>query len=257
MRSDTLLIMSDVNNVFNTEAPKLLKSVKNVVIVDHHRRQDQLYEFKPLMTYIRPSVAAASELVAEMIEHSPYRENLLKEEANLMLAGIMLDTKNFTQGAGMQTFSAVQYLYHRGAHAKVVRMFFTESMSNLFTACDIDSRTRTYREKIALTWLSIDHPATEADNIAVAKAADKLMTIDGIEASFALLRAEDTVTISARSHDKINVQIIMQRMGGGGHYEMAGTRLTHTTLEAAAQRLKTEIDDYMENDYEKEKGGKQ
>ena len=257
VRSDTLLIMSDVNNVFNTEAPKLLKSVKNVVIVDHHRRQDQLYEFKPLMTYIRPSVAAASELVAEMIEHSPYRENLLKEEANLMLAGIMLDTKNFTQGAGMQTFSAVQYLYHRGAHAKVVRMFFTESMSNLFTACDIDSRTRTYREKIALTWLSIDHPATEADNIAVAKAADKLMTIDGIEASFALLRAEDTVTISARSHDKINVQIIMQRMGGGGHYEMAGTRLTHTTLEAAAQRLKTEIDDYMENDYEKEKGGKQ
>ena len=256
VRSDTLLIMSDVNNVFNTEAPKLLKSVKNVVIIDHHRRQDQLYEFKPLMTYIRPSVAAASELVSEMLEHSPYYDRLLKEEANLMLAGIMLDTKNFTQSAGMQTFSAVHYLYGRGAHANSVRSFFTETMSNLFTACDIDSRTRTYRDKIALTWLSVDHAATEADNIAVAKAADKLMTIDGIEASFALLRADNTVTISARSHDKINVQIIMQRLGGGGHYDMAGTRMTHTTLESACQQLKTVLDEYLDTEYEAEKGMK-
>ena len=253
VRSDTLLIMSDVNNVFNTETPRLLKCVKNVVIIDHHRRQDQPYEFKPLMTYIRPAVAAASELVSEMLEFSPYRTRLLKEEANLMLAGMMLDTKNFTQGAGMQTFSAVQYLYQRGAHANAIRNFFTESMSNLFTACDIDSRTRTYRDKVALTWLSVDHAATESDNIAVAKAADKLMTIDGIEASFALLRAENTVTISARSRDKINVQIIMQRLGGGGHYDMAGARLTHTSLEAACVQLKTVLDDYLDNDYEENK----
>ncbi|MBR2018853.1 MAG: DHH family phosphoesterase [Clostridia bacterium] len=256
VRSDTLLIMSDVNNVFNTETPRLLKCVKNVVIIDHHRRQDQLYEFKPLMTYIRPAVAAASELVSEMLEFSPYRNELLKEEANLMLAGLMLDTKNFTQGAGMQTFAAVQYLYNRGAHANAIRAFFTESMSNLFTACDIDSRTRTYRDRIALTWLSVDHAATEEDNIAVAKAADKLMTIDGIEASFALLRADSTVTISARSHDKINVQIIMKRLGGGGHYDMAGARLTHTTLEAACMQLKTVLDDYLDNEYEEDKGGR-
>ncbi len=256
VRKDTLLIMSDVNNVYNTETPKLLKVVKDIVIVDHHRRQDQLYEFKPLMTYIRPAVAAASELVSEMLEYSPYRESLLKEEANLMLAGLMLDTKNFTQGAGMQTFSAVHYLYHRGAHANSVRTFFTESMSNLFTACDIDSRTRTYRDKIALTWLSVDHPATEDDNIAVAKAADKLMTISGIEASFALLRADSTVTISARSRDKINVQIIMQNLGGGGHFDMAGARMDHTTLEAACMQLKTVLDDYLDNEYEHEKPSK-
>ncbi len=256
VRSDTLLIMSDVNNVYNTECPKLLKCVKNVVIVDHHRRQDQLYEFKPLMTYIRPNVSAASELVSEMLEFSPYRKALLKAEANLMLAGLMLDTKNFTQSVGMQTFAAVQYLYSRGALANTVRPLFAETMSNLFTACDIDSRTRTYREKIALTWKSIDHYATEEDNIAVAKAADKLMTIDGIEASFALLRAEDTVSVSARSHDKINVQIIMQKLGGGGHYDMAGARLTHTTLEAACQQLKDAIDEYLDHEYDKEKGMK-
>lgn len=256
VRSDTLLIMSDVNNVYNTEAPKLLKAVKNIVIIDHHRRQDELYEFKPLMTYIRPAVAAAGELVSEMLEHSPHREALLKEEANLLLAGIMLDTKNFTVGAGMQTFSAVHYLYGRGAHANAIRTLFTESMSTLFTACDIDSRTRTYREKIALTWLSVDHAATEEDNIAVAKAADKLMTIDGIEASFALLRADNTVAISARSRDRINVQLIMQRLGGGGHYDMAGARLTHTSLEAACVQLKTVLDDYLDNEYESEKGMK-
>ena len=256
VRSDTLLIMSDVNNVFNTESPKLVKAAKNIVIIDHHRRQDQLSEFKPLMTYIRPAVAAASELVSEMLEHSPYHDALLKEEANLMLAGVMLDTKNFTHGAGMQTFSAVHYLYGRGAHSNTIRPLFAESMSNLFTACDIDSRTRTYRDKIALTWLSVDHAATEEDNIAVAKAADKLMTIDGIEASFALLRADNTVTISARSRDRINVQLIMQRLGGGGHYDMAGARLTHTSLEAACVQLKTVLDDYMDNEYENEKGMK-
>ncbi len=249
VRSDTLLIMSDVNNVFNTECPKLLKCVDRVVIIDHHRRQDQLYEFKPLMTYIRPGVSAASELVSEMLAFSPHRDKLLKEEANLMLAGMMLDTKNFTNGVNMQTFAAAEYLYERGAHAGVVRRFFTETMNNLFTACDIDSRTRTYREKIALTWLSVDHAATEEDNIAVAKAADKLMTLDGIEASFALLRAENTVTVSARSQDKINVQIIMQKLGGGGHYDMAGTRMTNVSLEEACRRLKVALDDYMDNEY--------
>ena len=250
VRPDTLLIMTDVNKVLNTEMPKLLKCVSQVVIIDHHRRQDQLYEFKPLMTYIRPGVSSASELVSEMLEYSPYRESLLKEEANLMLAGVMLDTKNFTNAVGIQTFAAVEYLYERGAHAGVVRRFFTETMNNLFTACDIDSRTRTYRDKIALTWLSVDHPATEEDNIAVAKAADKLMTIDGIEASFALLRAEDVVTISARSQDKINVQIIMQKLGGGGHYDMAGARLTHISLEAACRKLKAALDDYMDHEYQ-------
>ncbi len=251
VRSDTLLIISDVSNVYNTEAPKLLKVCENVVIIDHHRRPDQMYDFKPLMTYIRPGVAAASELVSEMLELSPYREEVLKEEASLMLAGLMLDTKNFTQGAEMQTFSAVRYLYERGANTNMIRSFFSESLSTLFTASDIDSRTRTYRDKVALTWLSVDHPATEEDNIAVAKAADKLMTIAGIEASFALLHADNTVTISARSGDKINVQLIMQRLGGGGHFDQAGTRMTHTSLESASTQLKEVLDDYLDHEYGK------
>lgn len=252
-RSDTLLILSDVSNVFNTEAPKLIKCVRNIVIIDHHRRPDQLYEFKPLMTYIRPSVAAASELVSAMLEYSPYQNALLKEEATLMLAGLMLDTKNFTTGAEMQTFSAVRYLYSKGAHTNTTRGLFSESMENLFTACDINSRTRTYRDKVAITWLSVDHPATEADRLAIAKAADNLMTLDGIEASFALLHADNNVSISARSHDQINVQLIMQDLGGGGHYDMAAATLTHTSLDEACNQLKAAIDHYMDYSYESEK----
>lgn len=246
VRSDTLLVLGDVNVVKKTEAPVLLKCVGNVVIVDHHRRQDELYEFKPLMTYIRPAVSSACELVGEMLEFSPYHDKLLKEEANLMLAGMMLDTKNFTSSVGAQTFSAVHYLYERGAHASVVRRFFSETIENIFLGCEIDSHSRIYRNRIALTWLSIDRPATEADNIAIAKAADKLMNVEGVDASFAILRAESKVNISARSHDKINVQIIMQRLGGGGHYDMAGAAMFDTTLEEACKRLKEQIDTYLD-----------
>ncbi len=254
VRTDTLLVLSDVNNVFKTEAPKLLKCINNVVIVDHHRRQDELYEFKPLMTYIRPAVSSACELVSEMLEFSPYHDKLLKEEANLMLAGMMLDTKNFTASVGVQTFSAVHYLYEQGAHASTVRRFFSETIENIFLGSDIDSHTRIYRDRIALTWLSIDRPASDADNIAIAKAADKLMTVEGVDASFAILRAESKVTISARSHDKINVQIIMQKLGGGGHYDMAGATLHGTTLEDACQLLKAQIDSYLDDTLGAEEG---
>ena len=252
VRTDTLLVLSDVNNVFKTEAPKLLKCINNVVIVDHHRRQDQMYEFKPLMTYIRPAVSSSCELVSEMLEFSPYHDTLLKEEANLMLAGMMLDTKNFTSSVGVQTFSAVHYLYEQGAHASVVRRFFSETIENIFLGSDIDSHSRIYRDRIALTWLSIDRPATEADNIAIAKAADKLMNVEGVDASFAILRAESTVSISARSHDKINVQIIMKMLGGGGHYDMAGATLQGSTLEEACERLKDCIDHYLDREISSE-----
>ena len=249
VRTNTLLVISDVSNMQHTEAPRLTKLVQNIVIIDHHRRPNQMYEFKPLMTYIRPGVAAAGELVSEMLELSPYHDALLKEEASLLLAGLMLDTKNFTQGAETQTFSAVRYLYERGANTAMIKSFFTESLSNLFTASDIDSRTRTYREKIALTWLSVDHAQSEEDKIAVAKAADKLMNISGIEASFALLHAGSSVTISARSGGKINVQKITERLGGGGHFDMAAATMKNTTLEAASIQLKNVIDEYLDHEY--------
>ncbi|MBQ7173591.1 MAG: DHH family phosphoesterase [Clostridia bacterium] len=270
VREDTLLILTDVSNPANTESPKLFEKVcaikspegeneRNtcrVVIVDHHRRPDQLYTKQPLLVYIRPKVPAAGELVSEMIQQSPYYDKLLKEEANLLLAGIMLDTKNFTLGVTPQTFLAAEYLYSRGANADVVKGLFAENVEDLYSICDIESHTRIYRGKIAITWQSLDHSATENDSVNMAKAADRLMNIKGVEASFALLRHEDTVSISARSRNKINVEVIMKRLGGGGHYDMAGGVMTHTNLEEACVRLKAILDDYLDNEYEQEKGAR-
>lgn len=267
VQEDTLLILTDVSNPANTESPKLFEKICSmkgdegnserntcrVVIVDHHRRPDQLYKKQPLLVYIRPKVPAAGELVSEMLQQSPYYDKLLKEEANLLLAGIMLDTKNFSVNVTPQTFLAAEYLYSRGANADVVKSLFAENVEDLYSICEIESRTRIYRGKIAITWQSIDHPATEKDSVNMAKAADRLMNIKGVEASFALLRHEDKVAISARSRNKINVEVIMKRLGGGGHFDMAGSLMTHTSLEEACVQLKSILDDYMDHEYEQEK----
>lgn len=262
VRNDTLLVLTDVSNPSNTESPKLFEKVSSikvmegdeeqnvcrVVIVDHHRRPDQMYTKQPLMTYIRPKVSSAGELVSEMIQQSPYYDQLRKEEANLILAGIMLDTKNFTANITSQTFLAAEYLALRGANADVVKGLFSEDVDDLYTMCEIENRTRIYRKKIAITWQSFDRAATEADFVNMSKVADRLMNLKGVEASFALLRSENTVTISARSRNKINVEVIMKYLGGGGHYDMAGTRMTDVTLAQACVELKRVIDDYLDHD---------
>ena len=265
VRSDTLLVLTDVSNPANTESPKLFEKVSSikvmdgdveqkvcrVVIVDHHRRPDQMYRKQPLMTYIRPKVSSAGELVSEMIQQSPYYDKLLKEEANLILAGIMLDTKNFTANVTSQTFLAAEYLALKGANLDVVKGLFAEDVEDLRAICEVENRARLYRKKIAITWESMDHAATETDTVNMAKVADRLMNLKGVEASFALLRSDDVVSISARSRNKINVEVIMKHLGGGGHYDMAGARLTGTTLAEACVQLKQAIDDYLEHDYDK------
>ena len=186
-----------------------------------------------------------------MLEQSPYAEELLKEEATLLLAGIMLDTKTFTHSTGAQPFTAVHYLYERGAHTNVTRLFFYESLDDLLTASDFGTRTRIYRDRVAITWLKPNQIRSDKINerTAAAKAADKLMTIRGIDASFALVNVGDhAVSISARSGDAINVQIIMEKLGGGGHFDMAGAQLQDTSLAYACELLKGAIDDYLDHE---------
>ena len=249
VRSDSLLIIVDVNNVNIVEAPDVVKNVANIAIIDHHR-QFEVFDFAPVLSYIHPTASSASELIAEMIEQSPYADELRKEEATLLLAGIMLDTKNFTHSTGAQTFSAVHYLYEKGAHTNVTRLFFYETLDEMITASDFGSRTRIYRGRVAITWLSTDNSRAEKINerVAAAKAADRLLTVRGIDASFALVSIGDSVSISARSGDAINVQIIMEKLGGGGHFDMAGAQIKDTTLAYACELLKAAIDDYLDND---------
>ena len=254
VRSDSLLILVDANNVGIVEAPEVVANVEHIAIIDHHR-QYEVFDFAPVLSYIHPTASSASELIAEMIEQSPYADSLRKEEATLLLAGIMLDTKNFTHSTGAQTFSAVHYLYSKGAHTNVTRLFFYETLDELITASDFGSRTRIYRDRIAITWLGNDQNRSTNINerVAAAKAADRLLTVRGIDASFALVSSGGAVSISARSGDAINVQIIMEKLGGGGHFDMAGAQIKNTTLTYACELLKGAIDDYLDHDLADEK----
>ncbi|MBQ7153306.1 MAG: DHH family phosphoesterase [Clostridia bacterium] len=244
IRSDTLLVMADVNSLKIVEAPDVANSVVNIAIIDHHRQVD-VYGFTPVLSYIHPTASSASELAAEMLEQSPYSEMLKKEEATAILAGIMLDTKNFTHNAGAQTFAAVHYLYSRGAHTNVARWFFREQLDERLLTSDMSSHAQLYRDKFALAWQEVDHELSTKERIAVAKVADNMLTIVGVAASFAIIKSLDGVAISGRSADTVNVQLILERLGGGGHFDMAGAQLTGASLEEAKDRLKEAIDDYL------------
>ena len=247
--SGTLLILTDVNNPFIFEAPGIVgcisapDGISNIAVIDHHRQVGEL-PFRPFLHYIEATKSSASEIVSEILQQSPYAETLHKEEANLLLAGIMLDTHNFTRSAGAQTFEITYYLYGRNAHTDVAREFFNERIDELLIAGDFDAHTRLYADAFAITWLSEDHVPSGGDRIAASKAADKLLGIRGVEASFALALVPDGVAISARSKGNVNVQLIMEKLDGGGHFDMAGAQVPGNVPEAY-DRLTVAIDEYI------------
>ena len=244
----TVLIITDVNNPYIFEAPHLVScipavdGVSAIAIIDHHRIVGEL-PFTPFLHYIEPTKSSASEIVAEILQQSAYAETLHKEEANLLLAGIMLDTHNFTRSAGAQTFDVTYSLYSRNAHTDVAREFFNERIDELLVAGDFDAHTHVYDGVFAVTWLSDDHVPSPEDRIAASKAADKLLTLRGVEASFAFAPVGTGIAISARSKGKINVQIIMEKLEGGGHFDMAGAQVTGNVPEAY-KLLTDALDEY-------------
>ena len=244
----TVLIITDVNNPYIFEAPQLVscipavEGVSAIAVIDHHRIVAEL-PFTPFLHYIEPTKSSASEIVAEILQQSDYAETLHKEEANLLLAGIMLDTHNFTRSAGAQTFDVTYYLYGRNAHTDVAREFFNERIDELLVAGDFDAHTHIYDGVFAVTRLSEDHTPTPNDRIAASKAADKLLTLRGVEASFAFAPVSGGIAISARSKGKINVQIIMEKLEGGGHFDMAGAQVAGSVTEAY-ELLVSAIDEY-------------
>ena len=246
VRSDTLLIVVDVNNMKIVEAPDIAQAISTIAIIDHHRQFEE-FTFQPTLSYIHPTASSTCELVAEMLEQSPYDERLLKEEATVLLAGIMLDTKNFTHNTGSQTFSAIHYLYERGAHTNVSRLFFNEDIQELLSISDFGTKARIYRDIIAITWA--DHTGGDAasNRIFASKAADNLLTLKGIDATFALVKIGDVINISARSNNRVNVQLILEKLGGGGHFDMAGAQVRDASLPTVLDRLKDVIDDYLDN----------
>ena len=251
IRSDTLLIMSDVNNLKIVESADIAANVFNTVIIDHHRKIAE-FEREPLIAYIEPSASSASELVSELIEisllgaHATDAAKLSRYEANIMLAGIMLDTKNFTRTTSERTFSAALYLRSAGADPEYARTFFFADLDSFVTESKLGSEVRLYRERIAIT--VCEGNGTPDDRIAASKAADTLLTVQNIDAAFVLIRTDDAIAISARSNGKINVQLILEKIGGGGHFDAAGAQVKNTVSKEVLEQLKGAIDEYLDGD---------
>ena len=245
---DTVLILCDVNNPFIFESLELTKSIANIAVLDHHRLAGSL-PFEPFLQFVEATKSSASEIVAEILSKSEYADALHKEEAEVLLSGIMLDTNNFTRNAGAQTFEITHYLYSRGAHTGVVREFFRESLEELMLTGEFESRVEIFNDKIAITQMALDRPSTPNDRVVASKAADKLLNVKNIEASFALMQIGDDVVISARSKGDINVQLILERLKGGGHFDIAGAQLKNSTLSKAFAMLTDAIQDYFQYDY--------
>ncbi len=239
--SRTLLIITDVNNVKAFEAPELFENVQTTVIIDHHRQSAE-FAVKPRITYIEPSASSASELVSEMLEQQ-LPGSLLKEEAEILFAGILLDTKQFSKNTGPRTFSAAHFLREAGADPAEALMLFRTDLEDFKRELKYEANAFIYRDIIAFSY--IDENATQEDKIAASKAADRLLNLEKVLASFVLCRMDHVVHISARSSGTVNVQLITEKIGGGGHFDMAGAQVKDATIKETFIRLKEAIDEYL------------
>ena len=243
--AETLLVIVDVNNPQIFESEAVYKNAYKCAVIDHHRKIIE-YSKAPDIEYIEPSASSASELVAEILEQTLAPGKLLKEEAELLLAGIFLDTKNFSRDTGTRTFSAALYLRGEGANPSDALALFKTNVEEFTKEAQFESNIIIYRNSIAIS--IVEEEASINDKTAGAKAADRMLSIDGIAASFVIFKAGDTVHISARSLPlgKINVQIILEAFGGGGHFDVAGARVKNSSLKDVSILLKKTIDEYFE-----------
>ncbi len=237
----TLVIVADVNNLSRTELPELIERTEKLAIIDHHRKMSE-FAGEPDVEYIEPSASSTCEIVAEMLEQVLPKDDLSPAEANVMLAGITLDTKQFTQNVGTRTFSAAMYLRDRGASPSDVQELFRESFDDYMREAKFRRNVEIYRGSCAIT---IVDDSDSGDHIIAAKAADNLLKVADIKASFALILLGDTVHISARSDGEINVQLILESMGGGGHFNAAGAQCVGQSVDGVVAALKESIDKYL------------
>ena len=241
MRADTLLVVVDTNRPDMVENPQLLESCNRVAVVDHHRRAATYIE-NAAFNFHEPYASSASELVTELLQYLVEPTDLLREEAGALLAGIVLDTKHFTQRTGGRTFEAAAFLRRSGADTAEVQRLFQGDLKDMVTKYDIIRRAEMYRSNIAVS--VVEEPGV--DRVAAAQAADDLLTLKGVQASFVIYAAEGAVLMSARSLGEINVQVILEALGGGGNSTTAGARIEDTDPESVRQQLIGVLDAYFE-----------
>ena len=241
---DTLLVLVDLNTPQRAQFADIASKVSNVAIIDHHRKIDTLHESVKL-SYIEPSASSACELVTEMIQNAVASQNITKAEADMLLAGILLDTKQFTRNTGTRTFGAAQYLRGAGADPTDVYALFKTDPSELSKEARFHTAITIYKGNIAIS--ACDGDTDETYRIIASKAADKMLTLRGVDAAFTLVRIGDQIHISGRSSGAaVNVQLILERLGGGGHFDVAGAQVVSDSVLSVIESLKASIDDYLD-----------
>lgn len=241
---DTLVILSDVNNFKYAECPSVLSRATSIAVIDHHIK---VIDFNSAvkLEYIDPTASSASELVSEILEHSVGARILRPEEAELLLTGILLDTKRFTRNTGTRTFAVAQFLRGAGANPGGTFEFFKTTPEELAKETRFNSNVIMYRGHIAIASCTEDEGLDASYRTVAARVADGLLGVKGVDVSFALVKIGDTVYISGRSDGTVNVQVILEQLYGGGHFDVAGAQIAKVTVEAAIEQLRECIDEYF------------
>ena len=238
---ETLLVVVDTHKSNYVEAPELLEKAKKIVIVDHHRRSADFIE-EATLTFQEVYASSAAELVTELLQYVDVKVELKTIEAESLYAGIMMDTKNFTFKTGVRTFEAAAYLRRCGVDIIRVKKWFQSDFASYNKIADIVKNAEIVNDTIAI---SIYDEKTKDTSLVCAKAADELLTISDITASFVIGNLGDKICISGRSIGDINVQIILEKLGGGGHITLAGAQVEGMTIEETKQELINRINEYF------------
>ena len=239
-------MVCDVNNREKFESPEIADNIFNMVVIDHHRKTAE-YARNPIITYIEPSASSACELVVEILAQSIPAGTLPKDEADIMFAGILLDTKQFSRNTHTRTFSAALYLRGEGAEPADIEQLFKTDLDDFIREAKFETDVEIYRSVIAIS-MNVNNENSPFDRVAAAKAADKLLSVEGVEASFAVCCVDDYVHISARSEGSVNVQLIVEKIGGGGRFDVAATQLYGVTPQQARKMLTDAIDSYLDGE---------
>lgn len=242
--SGNVVVVVDTNRPNYTECPELLRLSKNIVVFDHHRQGSEVIE-NAVLSYIEAYASSTCEMVAEMLQYFDENIHLKPNEADSIYAGILIDTNNFMTKTGVRTFEAAAYLRRCGAEVTRVRKLLRDDMAAYKARAEAVRHADVYKGAFAISICPAD-PRVESPTIAGAQAANELLNIVGIKASFVLTEYNGKIYISSRSIDEINVQLIMERMGGGGHLNVAGAQLEDCSVYEAKGKIQRTLDEMLE-----------
>ena len=241
--SNTVLVVVDVNKPSITECPELLRICKSIVVLDHHRQGSEAVE-NATLSYVEAYASSTCEMVSEILQYIGESIRITAEEANCMYSGMMIDTNNFTAKTGVRTFEAAAFLRRNGADVTRVRKLFREDAVEYKAKADAVSQAEIYKNSYAISTCTSED--IESPTVVGAQAANELLNIRGVKASFILTDYQNQIFISARSIDEVNVQIIMEKMGGGGHLNIAGCQLNGVSISEGIGILKATLDKMIE-----------